>query len=139
MSRPVGRVTTMDLPPHRKLNDRAPLSQHGIRAGARCYRNPTTSLLYAHALAQGDGRIAEGGPLVVDTGKFTGRSPKDKFVVREPSSEERIWWGDVNQEISERHFEGLRGKVASHLEPPKCSTSSTRGPAPTQRTASASA
>ena len=44
--------------------------------------------------------LAEGGPLVVDTGKHTGRSPKDKFVVREPGSEDRIWWGDVNQPLS---------------------------------------
>src|SRR5581483_9294629 len=59
---------------------------------------------------------AEGGPLVVDTGRFTGRSPKDKFVVREPGSEDRIWWGSVNQPLSEAHFEGLRAKVVSHLD-----------------------
>ena len=68
-----------------------------------------------HALERGEGRIAEGGPLAVDTGKHTGRSPKDKFVVREPDSEERIWWGDVNAEISEEHFEGLREKVTAHI------------------------
>ena len=67
------------------------------------------------ALERGEGRIAEGGPLAVDTGKHTGRSPKDKFVVREPGSEERIWWGDVNAEISEEHFEGLREKVTAHI------------------------
>ena len=53
-------------------------------------------------------------PLVVDTGRFTGRSPKDKFVVREPSSEERIWWGDTNAPI-EAQFDGLRQKVVDHL------------------------
>ncbi len=47
---------------------------------------------------------------------FTGRSPKDKFVVREPDSEGRIWWGAVNQPISEEHFEGLREKIVAHLE-----------------------
>ena len=52
------------------------------------YWHPTTSQLYEHALARGDARLAEGGPLVVDTGKHTGRSPKDKFVVREPGSED---------------------------------------------------
>ena len=44
-----------------------------------------------------------------------GRSPKDKFIVREPGSEDRIWWGDVNAEISEAHFEGLREKAVEHL------------------------
>src|SRR3954466_12937595 len=92
------------------------LSQHGLRPGGRIYRNPTTALLYTHALSRGEGVLAEGGPLVVDTGLHTGRSPKDKFIVREPGSEERIWWGDVNKPLIERNFEGLRDKVASYLE-----------------------
>jgi phosphoenolpyruvate carboxykinase (ATP) len=102
-------MTTTELP------GRVDLSDHGIHAAGSVYRNPTTSLLYEHALARGDGRLAEGGPLVVDTGKFTGRSPKDKFLVDEPSSTERIWWGDVNQKISEDRFEGLREKVTAQL------------------------
>jgi phosphoenolpyruvate carboxykinase (ATP) len=53
---------------------------------------------------------------VVDTGRFTGRSPKDKFVVREPGSEDRIWWGKVNQPLEEDNFDGLRAKVVAHLE-----------------------
>ena len=73
------------------------------------------SLLYSHALARGEGRLAEGGPLAVDTGVHTGRSPKDKFVVREPGSESRIWWGDVNAPLGEDKFEGLREKVTDYL------------------------
>jgi len=91
------------------------LSTHGIDASGRVYRNPTTALLYEHALARGEGRLAEGGPLVVDTGRFTGRSPKDKFLVDEPSSTMRIWWGEVNQRLEEARFDGLRGRVAAHL------------------------
>ncbi len=79
-------------------------------------RNPTTSQLYTAALDRGEAVLAEGGPLVVDTGRFTGRSPKDKFIVREPESEDRIWWSDTNAEISEEHFDGLRAKVVAHLE-----------------------
>ena len=52
---------------------------------------------------------------MVDTGKHTGRSPKDKFVVREPGSESRIWWSDVNADISEDDFERLRDKVTDRL------------------------
>src|SRR5581483_9280263 len=66
--------------------------------------------------ARGEGKLAEGGPLVVDTGRFTGRSPKDKFVVREPGSEERVWWGQVNQPIEEEGFDGLRAKLVAHLD-----------------------
>jgi len=91
------------------------LSIHGINASGRVIRQPTTAMLYEDAIVRGDGRIAEGGPLVVDTGKFTGRSPKDKFVVREPGSEDRIWWGG-NNEIDEDHFEGLREKVVAYLD-----------------------
>jgi phosphoenolpyruvate carboxykinase (ATP) len=91
------------------------LSDHAIHATGDVYRNPTASQLYTHALLNGDGRLAEGGPLAVDTGEHTGRSPKDKFIVREPGSEERIWFGDVNADISEEHFDGLREKVTAYL------------------------
>jgi phosphoenolpyruvate carboxykinase (ATP) len=91
------------------------LEGHGIVPSGDVLRNPTTSQLYTDALRRGDGRLAEGGPLVVDTGRFTGRSPKDKFVVREPGSEARIWWGDVNQPIDEAGFDGLRRKVVDYL------------------------
>jgi phosphoenolpyruvate carboxykinase (ATP) len=89
------------------------LEDHGINTSGRVYRNPTTALLYTHALARGDGRLAEGGPLAVDTGRHTGRSPKDKFVVREPGSEDRIDWGSVNQPLEEESYERLRDKVVS--------------------------
>jgi len=94
---------------------RTGLGVHGIETEGTVHWNPTTSQLYTHALERHEGRIAEGGPLAVDTGKHTGRSPKDKFVVREQDSQERIWWGDVNAVISEDHFEGLRDKVTSHV------------------------
>jgi len=103
------RMTTTELPGH------VDLSTHGIDATGVVYRNPTTSLLYSHALKRGDGRLAEGGPLVVDTGTFTGRSPKDKFLVDEPSSTDRIWWGEVNQKLAESNFDKLRDKATSHL------------------------
>jgi phosphoenolpyruvate carboxykinase (ATP) len=102
-------MTTTELP------GRVDLSEHGLDASGPVYRNPTTALLYTHALARGDGKLAEGGPLAVDTGVFTGRSPKDKFLVEEDSSQDRIWWGEVNQPLSEDHFEGLREKVTAQL------------------------
>ena len=98
-----------------ELPGQVDLSEYGIEPSGRVYRNPTTSLLYTHALVRGDGRLVEGGPLAVDTGRFTGRSPKDKFLVEEESSRDRIWWGEVNQALSETHFNGLRQKVTSHL------------------------
>jgi phosphoenolpyruvate carboxykinase (ATP) len=91
------------------------LTDHGIEPSGAVYRNPTAALLYTHALQRGDGRLADGGPLAVDTGTFTGRSPKDKFLVEEDSSQDRIWWGEVNQPLEEEHFDGLRAKVTERL------------------------
>ena len=87
------------------------LDAHGLAPSGVVHWNPTTSLLYSHALLRGEAWLAEGGPLVVDTGEHTGRSPLDKFVVQEPGSEERIAWGSVNQPIEEDRFEGLRAKI----------------------------
>jgi phosphoenolpyruvate carboxykinase (ATP) len=98
-----------------QLAETTNLAEHGIEPTGTVYRNPTTALLYMHALRRGDGRLAEGGPLVVDTGTFTGRSPKDKFLVDEPSSTDRIWWGEVNQKLAEPRFDGLRERVVAHL------------------------
>jgi len=100
----------------RQLHGPVGLADHGLSPSGPVHWNPTTALLYTHALLHGEGKLAEGGPLAVDTGRFTGRSPKDKFVVREPESEERIWWGTVNQPLSEEHFEGLREKVVAQLD-----------------------
>jgi phosphoenolpyruvate carboxykinase (ATP) len=94
---------------------RGGLAEHGIDAAGRIYWHPTTSQLYTHALLHGTASLAEGGPLVVDTGGHTGRSPKDKFIVREPGSEDRIWWSEVNADISEDSFERLRDKVTAGL------------------------
>jgi phosphoenolpyruvate carboxykinase (ATP) len=91
------------------------LEGHGLDPEGRVHWNPTTSLLYTHALVREEATLAEGGPLVVDTGRHTGRSAKDKFFVREPESEDRIAWGDINQPISEENFDGLREKLAVHL------------------------
>ncbi|HEU4921260.1 MAG TPA: phosphoenolpyruvate carboxykinase (ATP) [Candidatus Limnocylindrales bacterium] len=77
--------------------------------------NLSTAELYEAAIRAGEGIIAADGPLVVRTGKHTGRSPKDKFVVREPASDAKIWWGEVNQPISEEHYDRLRARLVDDL------------------------
>ena len=91
------------------------LDKHGIAPEGTVWWNLRAAALYEHALAAGDGSLAEGGPLVVSTGVHTGRAPKDKFVVREPRSEARIWWGDINQPIEEARHEGLGARLRGHL------------------------
>ncbi len=92
------------------------LDAHGVDPGSRVIWQPSTAQLYEHAILRGDGRIAEGGALAVDTGAFTGRSPKDKFIVAEPGSEDRIWWGEINRPLAEAKYDGLRARVVAHLE-----------------------
>jgi len=91
------------------------LAGHGIDARGSVFRNLTTSALYMHALRREEGVLAHGGPLVVDTGKHTGRSAEDKFVVCESGSTDRIWWGKVNQPLDEERFDALRDKVGAYL------------------------
>ncbi|HEX2765855.1 MAG TPA: phosphoenolpyruvate carboxykinase (ATP) [Candidatus Limnocylindria bacterium] len=79
------------------------------------YGNLSTAELYEHAIRDGEGIVSAHGSLVVRTGKHTGRSPKDKFLVDEPSSRDKIWWGEINQPMSEAHYDRLRQRVLAHL------------------------
>ena len=86
-----------------------------LAIGRTVRANLSTAELYEHAIRAGEGIVAAEGPLVVRTGKHTGRSPKDKFVVVEPTSEAKIWWGDVNQRISEEHYDRLRARLLTYV------------------------
>ncbi|HEV8511366.1 MAG TPA: phosphoenolpyruvate carboxykinase (ATP) [Gemmatimonadales bacterium] len=89
----------------------------GISTEQRLYRNLTPTQLYEHALRRREGVVtsAGGGPFVAVTSPHTGRSPNDKFLVKEPESAGHIWWGKVNQPIAPEHFERLRADVDAHL------------------------
>jgi phosphoenolpyruvate carboxykinase (ATP) len=76
--------------------------------------NLPTAELYEDAIRHGEGLVAADGPLVVRTGKHTGRSPEDKFIVREPGSEANVWWGPVNRPIAEEHYERLRARLIDY-------------------------
>src|SRR5699024_5834008 len=71
--------------------------------------------LYEEAVRHGEGIISAHGSLVVRTGKHTGRSPLDKFIVEEPSSVDNVWWGSVNRAISEEHYDRLRARLLDYL------------------------
>jgi len=79
------------------------------------YRNLSTAELYEHAIRNGEGITSAHGSLVVRTGKHTGRSPQDKFVVREPTTRDKIWWGPINHPISEEHYAGLRARLLRYM------------------------
>ncbi|MGH7606048.1 MAG: phosphoenolpyruvate carboxykinase (ATP), partial [Gemmatimonadales bacterium] len=79
------------------------------------HRNLLPAQLYEHAVRRHEGMIAAGGPFCAVTTPHTGRSANDKFLVREPDSSGRIWWGRVNQPLAPEHFERLRTDVLAHL------------------------
>jgi phosphoenolpyruvate carboxykinase (ATP) len=92
------------------------LDRHGIENVNVVYWNASTPLLYEEALRRREGRLAHLGPLVVRTGQYTGRSPRDKFIVREPSSHQQVWWGDVNRPMEPQKFDALRGRLLAYLQ-----------------------
>jgi phosphoenolpyruvate carboxykinase (ATP) len=92
------------------------LSYLGITNVGRVYHNLSTPALYEQAIRRRDGWVAHLGPLVVRTGQYTGRSANDKFVVKEPSSEDRIWWGKYNEPIEPERFERLKLRLQAYLQ-----------------------
>ena len=91
------------------------LDNHGILEARTVHWNLPTNLLHEEALRRGEGSPAAGGPLVVLTGQHTGRSANDKYILREPESENEIWWGEVNRPIEAAPAEALRALVLAHL------------------------
>jgi len=99
--------------PHRETTLTAaslsfPLDRQGISTGATIFANLGTGPLVEHAVRNGEGLLAKDGPLVVATGKHTGRSAKDKFIVRDAETENSIWWGKTNVPMTPEHFANLK-------------------------------
>jgi phosphoenolpyruvate carboxykinase (ATP) len=78
--------------------------------------NLNAALLYENAIRNGEGLLAASGPIVVNTGQYTGRSPKDKFIAEEQSSAGKIAWGSVNQPMSEENFEKIRTRMMAYIQ-----------------------
>jgi len=94
---------------------RAHLEQLGLAGAAAVHHNLSSGALYEHALRRNEGKLGADGQFVVETGEHTGRSPKDKFFVREPGSETHIDWGDTNKPIDAATFDALFERVAEWL------------------------
>ena len=91
------------------------LEQQGLRPSGQVHWNLVAPELMLAAARRGEGEFADMGPFVAVTAPHTGRSPNDKFVVREPSTERDIDWGKVNQPYSPEHFETLLADVRAYL------------------------
>lgn len=92
------------------------LDAQGIETGARLHWNLTTAPLVELAIARGEGELAKDGPIVVKTGKHTGRSANDKFTVRDAETENTVWWGKSNKAMTPDAFAALKADFLAHLK-----------------------
>ncbi len=85
----------------------------GLGGAAMVHWNPLEPVLYEHAISRGEARLAYGGALVAETGVHTGRSPKDKFIVRDALAESTVWW-ENNGSITPEQFQHLYDDFIAH-------------------------
>lgn len=86
-----------------------------VRAARTVHRNLSTPVLYEHMVRRGEGKVLEGGTFAVRSGERTGRSPKDKFLIKSPGISEHVWWGQHNQPLGEEAFEAIKEKALAYL------------------------
>ena len=91
------------------------LAHQGFTTNAQLHWNLGTAPLVEMAVKRGEGLLAKDGPIVVKTGKHTGRSAKDKFIVRDAETESTVHWGEVNRPMSEAHFAALKADFMAEL------------------------
>ncbi|NEX45925.1 phosphoenolpyruvate carboxykinase [Pseudotabrizicola algicola] len=100
---------------HGRVNPHQTLDATGITGLGNVYYNQIEPALVEAAVARGEGRLGKGGAFLCSTGQFTGRSPKDKFVVRTASVENTIWW-DNNAPMAPDAYARLKADMLAHLQ-----------------------
>lgn len=88
----------------------------GIKGAKEVHWNLTPAALVEEALGNGEGVLTDTGSLMVDTGKFTGRSPKDRYVVLDTNTKDTVWWGRINIPFEESKWDHLYAKLVKSLE-----------------------
>ena len=91
------------------------VDHQGLEKAAAIYWNLRPSQIYEMALARGEGEIADSGPLLVKTGAHTGRSAQDKFIVRDATTEDNVWW-DNNKSMTAEQFDALHEDMLAYAE-----------------------
>ncbi len=114
-SRDLGGSTAILTLPELDRHFKGQLERLGLAGATAIHRNLSVGSLYEHALRKGEGELGADGQFIAETGEHTGRSPKDKFFVREPGSETHIDWGDTNKPIEAAKFDALFDRVTAWL------------------------
>ena len=104
-------IETMDTPVPASDEGRHGLEDHGLEPSGKVYWNSSPARLYEESFARGDGSLVHMGAIATVTAPHTGRSPNDRFVVRDDNSEEPVDWGAVNVPLSPEHFGTLREDI----------------------------
>lgn len=94
----------------------ATVADLGLKNVAAAYWNLTPAELVEETIIKGLGELTDTGALAVDTGEFTGRSPKDRFVVCDDITENSVWWGDINMKFDADKFDQLHAKLVAYLQ-----------------------
>jgi phosphoenolpyruvate carboxykinase (ATP) len=92
------------------------LDNHGLLYLDNVYWNLPESALYEEIVFRNEGKIVEGGPIAVKTGKHTARAAADKFIVKEESTEDKIWWGVYNRPFSSEKFNAMLGRLQAYAQ-----------------------
>jgi len=92
------------------------LVNHGLRYLDHVYWNLPTEALYEEAIFRGEAHLSNGGALILNTGKWTARAANDKYIVREDTTEDKIWWGIYNRPMTPDKFSGLLQRVQAFLQ-----------------------
>ncbi|MCA9908192.1 MAG: phosphoenolpyruvate carboxykinase (ATP), partial [Anaerolineae bacterium] len=92
------------------------LDAHGLTNLNTIYWNLPTEALYEEITFRREGQISKMGPMVVNTGKHTSRAAADKFIVREPTSEDHVWWGEYNRPIAADKFAEIFSRMQGFLQ-----------------------
>ena len=102
--------------PEQTIQSSYGLEHHGLVDLGNVYWNLTTAALYEHTIRNREGLISHLGPLVVRTGSHTGRSPNDKFVVKDSETENSVWWGKVNRPFEPADFDRLLLRLQAYFQ-----------------------
>src|SRR5436190_17586817 len=101
--------------PHDGAGLGAKLAKQGMKPTGEVHWNLVAPTLTQTAIRRGEGELADMGPFVAVTSPHTGRSPKDKFVVKDPATEKDVDWGNVNQPMTAEHYATLKADVQNYL------------------------
>jgi phosphoenolpyruvate carboxykinase (ATP) len=92
------------------------LDRHGMHHLGSVHWNLSVPKLYERAVRRAEGEVVAGGSFAARTGAFTGRTPRDKYIVEEPGTKDTVWWSQINQRVSPERFESLRQRMLAYFQ-----------------------